>query len=491
MPQKEAFMSLIKMLNIWPEYPLANVLFWFLVITILPYFARSTAHQALISLSRVMHSSLRLMARSILLAEKRLVRRNKEVLFTAGIESSERSIEREFQRVDAVVKRDLGSFPLVQRNLADHLATLEEDYKNSSELPVPPPVWIKAVEAVARIPSDKDSSVAEILGEIHKTTENQYKHTMEEYRKLSGDRNSVLNKMMPAWRKVAEILDQVGKKFSSLQERARVIDRRLDEYDEIRFQTDKAARMLTSSSTTQFFISGFVLLIAIGGAIINFNLIALPMSEMVGGGSYIGAFKTSNVAALVIIFVEMAMGLYLMESLRITSLFPIIGQMDDKMRVRMIWITFAILFILSLIESSLAFMRDHIAADMHSLRQSLAGIETSASPNSWIPTAGQMVMGFILPFALTFVAIPLESFVHSFRTVAGIATATMMRWLAFMLRLLGNIFRYLGKFTVHLYDLIIFPALWVETMILNRRQENGNTKMTPEQMEMVAEKEAQ
>ncbi len=477
-------MSFIKMLNIWPDYSFANILFWFLVITVLPYFARSTAHQALISLSRVMHSSLRLMSRSLLLAEQSVVRRNREVLFTAGLESAERSIEREFQRVDVVVKRDLSSFPMVQRNLSDQLATLEEDFKKSSELPVLPPVWIKAVEAVAQIPSDKDSSIAEILGEIHKTTENQYKLTMEEYRKSSSDRNTVLSKMMPTWRKVGETLEQVGKKFTGLQDRARVIDTRLDEYDQIRLQTDKAARMLTSSSATQFFISAFVLLIAIGGAIINFNLIALPMSEMVGGGSYIGAFKTSNVAALVIIFVEIAMGLYLMESLRITSLFPIIGQMDDKMRVRMLWITFFILLILSMIESSLAFMRDHIASDMQALRQSLAGIEADKTPNSWIPTAGQMVMGFILPFALTFVAIPLESFVQSFRTVAGITAATLLRWAAFLLRLLGNIFQYLGQFMVHLYDLIIFPALWIETLILSRRKEISD-------IELVGEKEAQ
>ena len=70
--------------------------------------------------------------------------------------------------------------------------------------------------------------------------------------------------------------------------------------------------------------SGLDVVIAAGGAVINFNLIALPMSEMVGGGSYIGDWKTSDVAALVIILVEVAMGLYLMESLRITRLFPVI-----------------------------------------------------------------------------------------------------------------------------------------------------------------------
>jgi len=199
-------------------------------------------------------------------------------------------------------------------------------------------------------------------------------------------------------------------------------------------------------------------------------LIALPMSEMVGGGSYIGQFKTSNVAALVIILVEVAMGLYLMESLRITKLFPVIGSMDDKMRRKMIWVTFSILLILASVESALAFMRDRIAADMQALRQSLAGVEEVQSVNSWIPTVGQMVMGFILPFALTFVAIPLESFVNSSRTVMGMVMVGLLRATAFLLRLVGNISKHLGELLVNLYDILIFPPLWLEKLIRGQAQ---------------------
>ncbi|MGD8995037.1 MAG: hypothetical protein PVH34_07475, partial [Syntrophobacterales bacterium] len=314
-------------------------------------------------------------------------------------------------------------------------------------------------------------TVANILNEIHKTAVSQYKTSLDEHRKAVAERHNLLKKMMPYWRKMSQTLEQVGKTITGLHERARVIDNRMTEYEEIREQTDKAARMLTASSLTQFFISAFVLLIAIGGAVINFNLIALPMSEMVGGGSYIGGFKTANVAALVIILVEVAMGLYLMESLRITRLFPIIGQMDDKMRTRMIWITFSILTVLASVEAALAFMRDQIAADMQALRQSLAAVEaTGVAVNSWIPTVGQMVMGFVLPFALTFVAIPLESFVQSSRTVLGVVATAILRWLSFCLRMLGNVSRYCGELLVNIYDLLIFPPLWVENLIRDKKQ---------------------
>ena len=463
-------MSMTDLLNIVPGYPLLSILIWFVVAIAMLYLARYPAHRAIKSLSRVIHTGMRLASRSVLLAEERLVHRNKEVLLAAGRESLERLIEREFQRVDAVVKRDLSGYPALQHTLAEQITRIDEDYRESAELPPPPPTWVNAVKAIAKIPFNNDPTVANIFKEIHKSITKQYKSTMDEYRKSTGARHALLRQMMPYWRKLTQTLDQVGKKISGLQERATVIDHRMEDYEEIRAKTNKAERMLESSSMTQFVISGLVLLIAFGGAVINFNLIALPMSEMVGGGSYIGQFKTSNVAALVIILVEVAMGLYLMESLRITKLFPVIGSMDDKMRRRMIWVTFGILLILACVESALAFMRDRIAADMQALRQSLAAVEGVQPVNSWIPTVGQMVMGFILPFALTFVAIPLESFISSSRTVVGFVLVGLLRGTAFLLRLMGNIASYLGELLVNLYDVLIFPPLWIEKFVQNRTQ---------------------
>ncbi len=78
----------------------------------------------------------------------------------------------------------------------------------------------------------------------------------------------------------------------------------------------------------------------------------------------------------------------------------------------------------------------------------------------WITTAAQMGMGFILPFALTFVAIPLETFVHSLRTVVGLIAIGILRFTSLALRLLGSAFRYLGTLFTQLYDLPLFIPLW-------------------------------
>ena len=463
-------MSFTQVFNLFPGYPLLSGMMVLVLAVVLSYLARTLAHKAIHSLSRLLQDCFRIMADSVLHVEERLEKRNKEVMLTAGAEAAERLIDREFQRVEAVVKRDLNGFPSLHRSLTDLVTRIDEDYRESAQVPQPSPDWVQAVDSLAQLESKGDKWPTNIMAEMHKTAVSQHKRTMEEYRHSVGSRHALLEKMRPHWQRVSQTLDQVGKTVKGLHERASILDKHMAEYEDIRKKTDKATRRLASSAMTQFCISAIVLVIAIGGAMINFNLIALPMSEMVGGGSYIGNFKTSDIAALVIILVELAMGLYLLESLRITRLFPLIGQMDDKMRIRMIWVTFSILLILAGVESALAFMRDRIAADMQALRQTLAQAESPEAVNSWIPTIGQMVMGFILPFALTFVAIPLESFVQSSRTVIGAVTAAALRGVAFVLRLLADVTKYAGDLLVNLYVLLPFPLLRIEYWFRERRQ---------------------
>ena len=322
--------------------------------------------------------------------------------------------------------------------------------------------------------------VGNVLEDIHHSLIKANTKATEEYRKSSHKRHQLLNKMMPHWRKVNQTLGQVDKNINSLLLRLTTIDRHMGEYEEIQKGTDRAVRKLSSSSLTQFFISAFVLFIAVGGAIINFNLIARPMSEMVGGTSYLMGFQTSHIAALVIILVEIAMGLFLMESMRITRLFPVIGALNDKLRIKMIWITFTILLILACVEAGLAYMREILMQDAAATRALLREdtVEVVESSYLWITTAAQMGMGFILPFALTFVAIPLESFVHSLRTVLGIVAVAFLHSLSWGLRLSGNLARFSGEMVINVYDFLIFGPLWVERLVKMKHKEE--TKVNTE-----------
>ena len=133
----------------------------------------------------------------------------------------------------------------------------------------------------------------------------------------------------------------------------------------------------------------------------------------------------------------------------------------------MVWITLGLLTALASVEAGLAYMREILLQDELATSALLRGDGGVPFDRQfvWITTAAQMGMGFILPFALTFVAIPLESFVHALRTVLGAVLAGVLRALAAVLRLLGNGCRYLGLFLIDLYDVVIFLPLWLEQQI--------------------------
>jgi hypothetical protein len=80
-----------------------------------------------------------------------------------------------------------------------------------------------------------------------------------------------------------------------------------------------------------------------------------------------------------------------------------------------------------------------------------------------------MLLGFILPFALAFVAIPLESWVNSARTVGGAALVMLVRALAVLLRISGTIVRQVTRVLTTLYDIAIVLPLLVERLVVNGR----------------------
>ncbi|MCP4368714.1 MAG: hypothetical protein GY797_11480 [Deltaproteobacteria bacterium] len=463
-------MIFTKSFSVITENPAISVLIWIILFLAALYFARKPFYRAVKTLFKVINNAMRLSASSVLLVEKRLVQRNRVVLVAEGLENAERLVEREFERINTAVDRDLQGYPGLHRQMSEVITRLEEDFNKTADVPPSLPDWINIIDEIANIKHSGDSVVGNMLAEINRTLTEQHKSAIETFRTSTSARHSLLNNMKSMWRDLQKTITDVGKSVTDLNKRAKQIDRYMDNYEQIRTETDDAVRKLSSSSMTQFFISGIVLLIAFGGMIINFNLIALPMSEIVGGGSYIGPYKTSDVTGLIIILVELSMGLFLMESLRITRLFPVIGGMDDKMRIRMVYIALALLTVLAGVESALAFMRDRIVADMEALKLTLAGLSEITGPASNIPTIGQMVMGFVLPFALTFVAIPLESFISSSRTVAGIVAAGILRAIAFVFRLIGNTGLYLGIFIISIYDLAIFPTIWLEGVIVTKRK---------------------
>jgi hypothetical protein len=455
-------MSMTSLLTFTP-WPAVSAAILLILLVAALYFARDTAHQAIQAAAAALAHGLRVASHSVTHAQQRLAARNREVLLAAGREAKERIVEREFARVADTVRKDLSGYPDLHRRLSESIQRIEEDQQRAVEVPPEVPGWAEAVKVVAEL--DARNAGAEILADIHKSMVKAHAEAMDDYRKSSAERHALLRRMMPDWRLIQQTLGRVNKSVESVIGRSQAIDRHMQEYEAIVRAEDRAVAVLSSSSIVYFFVSALVLAVATAGTAVNFTLIARPMAEMVGGTNYIGNWRTADIAALVIIMVEISMGLFLMESLRITRLFPVIGALSDKMRVRMMITTFMILLLMASIEAGLAYMREVLLLDEMATNALLRGDAAGSLVNAhlWITTAAQMGMGFVLPFALVFVAIPLETFVHSLRTVVGLVGIALLQSLALLLRLLGNASRHLGGIARRLYDLPLFVPLWIET----------------------------
>ena len=458
---------------IWPGNTVLSVLILVLIAMIGLYAARVPMHGIIRVAGYTLAGALRLASRWLFAAAAQMKERNKAVLLSQGRREVGQRIEREFERVGVLVTRDLQGYPVLQRKLREEITRIEEDYKKCGEVPPPPPDWVEAVAAVAQIRSGGGEVAQKILDEIRQSIERIHDKALGEYRRAYEERHDILEGTLPFWRSIEKTLKRVDKKLGDLAENAATVDAQMKKYRQIAAKSDEAESILATSSFTQFNIAAIVLTIALGGAFINFKLIALPMSEMVGAGDYLTAsLRTSEVAALVIILVEASMGLFLMEALRITHLFPRITNLNDRARRRMVWISLVLLVTLAVVEAALALMRDVLIADKQALLQSLAASAPAAPSDGWvgrIPMAGQMVLGFILPFALAFVAIPLESFIHSARNIGGSLLADLVRILGFALRVLGNLARHLSRLLLHFYDLLVVLPLMVEHLVKSLR----------------------
>jgi hypothetical protein len=220
----EVGMPLANMLSITTN-PFLSMIIWIVLLLATLYFARKPFHRVVGSFAKIIHNAMRLTATSVNSAEKKLSRRNREVLMAAGLEKAERLVEREFDRISAAVVRDLASYPHLQRRLLELTTRLDEDYSSSADVPPSLPNWLPIIESIAGIDHSGDSMVANMLGDINRTLAEQHKSAIDNYRKSNALRYGILNKTMPLWRKAQKTLNDVGNAIGNLNKRARNIDR--------------------------------------------------------------------------------------------------------------------------------------------------------------------------------------------------------------------------------------------------------------------------
>lgn len=446
--------------------PLYIVLLIILVIAFL-YFARKPVHTALYRVSRLASAMLRLQAKALSRVIENLRSRNREVLLEMGKGQMERKLNRDFHRVNEIVRNDLGNYPELQKSISQLVTKLEEDYHQSAETSPPSPDWIEAIEAIVNLKEAQKGNpvIVKVLEDLYTSLEAQQKKTLDTYREGVSTRHKLLHAMMPNWRKLNNAVERVGSSMKNLIVQAEEIDKNMDQYREINAGTEKALRMLKASSLRSFLASSFFLALFALVIFVNFHLISLPMSEMVGSGSRIGVFTVAEVAALMLVLVEVAIGMLLMEVLHITKMFPAFGTLDERKRKTLFWVFLTLIFTFASIEAGLAFMREQIAADNAALLGLLVGGEAVVAESTLptnIPAAAQILVGFVLPFVLIFVAIPFEYFLESSRVLLGSLLVQALHIAILLMRLVATTINYLTDIALAVYDIIVSIPLWIE-----------------------------
>lgn len=450
-------------LYIWPEMPFISIAALITVSMIFLYLARTPLHLALQSLDEGIAGGLTKISIWINNLVEKMREKSKKVLLESSIADCEQKIAHEFKRVDASYTKHLADYPKLHLKLDDSIATIDADFKECGQAVPEAPGWNQAVESIANMKgaASGDRIIEKMLKELHKSAVDGEKAALAEMRKTAGQRHKILSTLAPTWNKILKTMNTVNTKVELVLETSGKIDKYMKEYESVRNGGADSIDILSSKATKLFIFSTLVIVIAGFGAFINFNLIALPMSELVPAGTRVLGLQVSDVSALVIVMLEIVLGIFLMEALGITNIFPQIASMTLSKRRILLYAALLGLLFLASVEAALAILRENIAETNAATTQALAGkmATTSSTEGSQITVIGQATLGFVLPWILAMVAVPLEMLIESSQHVLNKLLILVIVLVGYLIGIIGHLISTIMKIIIHLYDAyIIIPT---------------------------------
>jgi hypothetical protein len=469
-------------LYLWPDQVALSLFVLWLASTVFLWAAREPMLNLLKGLGKFLDDGCQELAAACRTAAQELRKRVRATLLAAGKLDAQSKLDREFQRIDASLTNKLGQYPKLHLRLDDVIVKLDADYHQCGDVPPEIPGWTSAIEAISQIPSPGDPNVQKVLESIRKSSHDAEKRALQAYREDTARRHKMLGAMAPRWKEAKELLTRVRDSLTAVLDRTQWIQQYAEDYESVRKEHEVAARALTYSATKLFVVSLIVLGIAMGGAFVNFQLIALPMSELVPAGARIGGMSVSMISALVIVLMETALGIFIMDMLGITDLLPKLRTLAPSRRRLILTLALFGLFFLAGVESSLAVLREQIVAADSALKLSLAGetsLPVTQASASRIPVIGQAVLGFVLPWVLAMVAIPLEMLLDSSRHVLALAVVWGLHALGQLSRLLAWAAVALTSMLVNVYDVYISIPLRIERAVRSQRPRSGLGGLRP------------
>ncbi len=454
-------------LYLFPKMPGVSIAIWVVSSMIFMFFAREPMHKMIQAMSDATAGGLRKMASWIRASVEAMREKDRKVLLESGVAKIQGEILQEFHRIDTANTKSVSGYPELQLKLDENIAKIEGDYKECGQVAPEAPGWSEVVETIARAQgSTGDRIIEKMLGEIHKSAVSGEKKALSELRDVAGKRHKILGGMAPVWKRIEKLGKEINHKVDKVIENSRNIDRYMDQYEKISTGGSESIDMLSSKVTKLFIISLIVICVGMVGAFINFNLIALPMSELVPAGVRVAGMAVSEISALVIVALELVLGIFLFEAIGVTHTFPQIANMTrGKRQIILYGALFGLLF-LSSVEASLAILREHLAEAKSALDRSLAGESATIAENidSNITVIGQALLGFVLPWILAVIAIPLEMFIeasqHAFAKIYTIIITVICHLANAVAFLIEGFF----KILMHIFDIYIIVPVQISNM---------------------------
>lgn len=459
-------------LYIWPDMPALSLIVLIAGSMLFLFLARAPMQKALDSLAEGTSGGLKKIAEwADELAEK-IKERNRKVLLESGVAAHKHKLVDEFGRVEISFTKNLADYPGLQRRLDDHISKLEGDYKECGQAVPEAPGWNDAVSSIAKLQgSSGDRVIEKMLGEIHKSAVEGEKRALAELRTTTSKRHKILGGMATIWKQVNKIIRDVGDKVESVLETSERIDKYMTEFQKISKGNEESIDLLSSRANRMFIATSIVIGAAIAGALVNFYLIALPMSELVPAGTRVLGMPVSSFSALIIILLEFVTGIFFWESVGFTHIIPQIGMMPRNRRKLITYLSLAFLLLLSCVEASLGFLREIMAETDAAIEQQLAGATAAVSDHSGAKWAvyGQAGLGFSLPLILAMTMMALENFIETSQYAASKLMTLFVVFFGQICRMISYSINYLIKIIMHLYDVYIIIPLQIYNLIAGKK----------------------
>lgn len=426
------------------------------------FFARAPIHKMFCALSDGTAGGLRKMATWAKDAAEKMREKDRKVLLESGVANIQHKIQEEFTKIEMSSTKILSDYPKLQLRLDEEISNIEKDYKECGQTIPEAPGWNDVFTNITKVQeSVRDQYMENMLKEVHKSAVAREKKSLSEFRDVAGKRHKLLGTMAPVWKRIEKLGKDINTKVESVLENNNRIDKYMGEYAKLSKADSDSIDMLSSRVTKLFIVSLIVICAGIAGAFINFNLIALPMSELVPQGTRVAGMAVSEISALVIVVLELVLGIFLMEVIGVTNTFPQIASMTKGKRQVIFYGALAGLFFLSTVEASLAVLREQLAESNMALEQALAGITATVAGKNGadVTVIGQATLGFVLPWILAVIAIPLEMFIEASQHAFARFYTLLVTAIAHVANGVAYLFEGLIKICSHIFDAyIIIPA---------------------------------